>query len=113
MSRSRYRPGADEVGGHVPVAEAEPGRLRAVRGQLLLDAPGLVRPSPAPLRIGPAAQRVHDRVQVWTDEEPVELQVVRGVDHDGEVGAGLGLQAEREPGPTDAAGQGDDAHSSA
>ena len=39
--------GADQVGGDVAVAQAEPRRLDAVRRQLVLDAPRLVAPAPA------------------------------------------------------------------
>ena len=46
--------GADQVGGDVEVAEAEPGRLDAVDRQLVLDPPGLVaRPQPRSVSMPP------------------------------------------------------------
>ncbi len=79
--------GADQVGGEVPVAEAEPGRLHAVRRQLLLGVPGLVRAAPAALGVDAAAEGVHHGVQVGTDLQPVQPDVVGGVGHHGDLGA--------------------------
>ena len=61
------QPGADQMGGHILVPEAEPGGLGAVGRQLLLDRPGLADPSPAALGVGAAAQRIHDAVEIGTD----------------------------------------------
>ena len=87
--------GADQVGGDVAVAEAEPGRLDAVRRQLLLDAPGLVAPAPAALGVDAVAEGVHHGVEVGADLEPVDPQVVGGVgdDRDLRVGRHAGQRA--------------------
>ena len=86
-------PGADQVCGDVPVAEAEPGRLGAVGRELLLDRPGLAGAAPAALRVGAAAQGVHDAVEVGADPQPVQGHVVADVDHGGDVGARAVLAA--------------------
>ncbi len=110
-------PGADEVGGDVPVAEAEPGCLGVVRAQLGGGRERLVLPSPAAGEIRTAAQGVHARIEVGTHLQSVQPDVVGGVDHRGDpvrvvVGGGPEgvdaqelLAAEQEPGAADPADQ--------
>ena len=57
----------------------------------------------------PASVYMHG-VVVGADEQPVALEVVAGVDDDGQVRADLRLQAVGELGAADAPGQRDDAH---
>ena len=61
--------------------------LGAVRGQFLLDRPGLAGPAPAPLRVDAAAQGVHHAVQVGADPQAVQGHVVADVDDGGHLGA--------------------------
>ena len=102
-------PGAHQVGGDVPVAEAEPRRLAAVRRELLLDAPGLRAAAPPAVGVDAVAEGVHHGVQVGADLEPVQPQVVGGVGDHGDVEAadpgGRPEQTLEESGPPDAAGQ--------
>jgi hypothetical protein len=85
--------GADQVGREVAVAESEPGRLDAVRLELLLGPPGLVPPSPPAVGVDPAAEGVHDRVEVGAHLEPVEPQVVGGVGDHRHLGVAPGVGA--------------------
>ena len=73
---------AGDVRRDVPVAEAEPLRLRAVRGQLALDHERLVVATPALRLVDPAAERVHQRVQVGAHPQTEERDVVAGVADD-------------------------------
>ena len=75
---------AQEVGRDVPVAEAEP-RLLPIALEHRSGRPGLVAHPPAGGVVGQAGQRVHDGVEVRADEQAVELEVVAGVDDDGEL----------------------------
>src|SRR6266545_4256920 len=105
--------GAYQMGGDVPVAQAEPGRLRAIGGQLLLDRPGLAGPSPAPLGIGAAAQGVHDAVEVRTDPQAVQGHVIPDVDDRGDLGAVVPRHlphAAQKPGAADPTGEYHDVH---
>ena len=81
---------ADDVGGEVAVAEAEPLRHGAVRGELLLHGVRLVDAPPALLLVDAAAEGVHHRVQVGADPQAEQGDVVAGVadDGDGRVGEG-------------------------
>ena len=63
---------------------------------------------PQPNRAFDPGERVHDRVVVRADEQPVALEVVAGVDDDGEAGADGRLEPACEPRPADAAGELDD-----
>ena len=99
--------GAHEVRGKVAVAEAEPGVL-ASRGERVDHGPALVREPPAALLVVEAGQRVGDGVVVRPDLESVPLQVVAGVDDDGQVGAHDSLQPVRQLRAADASGQLDD-----
>src|SRR3954470_11708152 len=97
--------------GDVEVAEAEPGRLGAVRGELVLDPPRLALPAPAPLAVVNAGQRVHDAVEVGADPQTVQRDVVAGVD-DGDdfvVRAGRADPAQ-ETSAADTAGQDRNSH---
>ena len=71
-----------------------------------------VSPATSPtLRPGDAGQRVHDRVLVRADRERVALQVVAGVDDDGQVaGREDSLQPIGELRSSDASGQAYDTH---
>ena len=102
---------ADEVGGDVLVAEAEPRRLHAVGRQLVLDGEGLALATPAALLADAVAEGVHDGVEVGAHAQAVHPDVVAGVADDGDLGVGpVGLQAAQEAGAADAAGEDRDAH---
>ena len=103
--------GPDEVGGDVPVAEGEPERLDPVRPQLVQHAPGLAGPAPAALGVGAAAEGVHHGVEVGADPQPVQGDVVGGVDDDRDVGVGVGrADTGRETRPADTPGENHDLH---
>ena len=103
--------GADQVGGDVEVAEAEPARFGAVGGQLLRDPPALTGPSPAAFGVVRAGQGVHHAVQVGADPQAVQGDVVAGVDDRGDVGIRVRpAHTLQEPGTADAAGQHHDPH---
>ena len=78
----------------------------------------LVGAAPALALVDAAAEGVHHGVQVGTDPQPEQGDVVAGVADDGDLGVGervgagveVGAQAAQEPGAADAAGQGRDAH---
>ena len=92
------QPGAEEVGGEVAVAEAEPGVL-AVAGEGVDGGEGLARQAPAGVGVLGPGQRVGDRVEVGAHVEAVEPVVVGGVDDDGDVGGVDDLhEAAQEPG---------------
>ena len=102
---------AQDVGGEIPVTEREPVRARAVGGQLVPDAEGLLGPPPALLLVDAAAQRVHDGVQVRADPQAEQRDVVAGVPDDGDLGVRGGLlQAAEEARGADAAREHGDAH---
>jgi len=104
-------PGADEVGGQVPVAQPEPIGVGAVGRQLLLDRPALAGPAPAPLLVDAAAEGVHDRVEVRTDPQPVHRHVVAGVDHRCDLRLrGCGTHSTQESSPSSPSGEHDDLH---
>ena len=117
LERDLGRPGAaaqalgpEEVRGKVPVAEAEPG-LVAEPAELAHDLPGLAGDAPALDRIGDAGQRVQDGVVVRADRQGVALEVVAGVDDDGQLARREDLlESVRELGASNASGQTDDAH---
>ena len=88
----------------VAVAEAEP-RLLAVALEHLRGRERLAREAPAPLAIVDAGERVHDRVVVRRDEQPVALDVVRRVDDDDEPAPEVRLKPVRESRAADAAGE--------
>ena len=92
-------------GDEVEVAEGEPLRLGAVRGELGLEAVRLLGPAPPLTLVDTAAQGVEEGVDVGADAQPVEGDVVAGVrdDRDGrvlETGGGV----EVVPEPADEAG---------
>ena len=89
--------GADQVGREVTVAQPEPGRLDAVRRQLLLGVPRLVAATPPALGVDAVAQGVHDRVEIGADLEAVQPDVVGGVRDDGD-GPVVGAVGGQEPG---------------
>src|SRR5262245_48262611 len=102
---------AQDVRRHVKVAEAEPVRTGAVGGQLAEYGVALAVPPPALLLANTSAERVHDRVEVWTHLQAERHEVVTGVADHGDVGIrGRSAQAAQEPGGTDPAGQNCDAH---
>jgi hypothetical protein len=103
--------GADQVGGEVAVAETEPGRVRAVGGELLLDRPALAVPAPAALLVDAAAERVDDGVQVGADPQPVQRDVVAGVDDGGDLRLRRrSANPTEETSPTGPSGQHHDLH---
>ena len=72
----------------IGVADAEP-RLLAVGRHHRQSVPGLVGQAPTGGRVGPAGQRVHERIEVRADVQAPELEVVsRVADH----GKGIGRQ---------------------
>ena len=75
---------ADQVGGQVAVAEAEPVRLHAVGGEFLLGVPGFVAMAPAALGVDAAAEGVHAGVEVRADPHAVHPCVVADVDDRGQ-----------------------------
>ena len=92
------QPGAEEVGGEVLVAEAEP-RVLAVAGEGVDGGEGLAREAPAGVGVLGPGQRVGDRVEVGAHVETVEPVVVGGVHDDGDVGRVDDLhQTAQEPG---------------
>ena len=103
---------ADEMGGEVAVSEAEPGLRLAVRRQLLLGVPGLVCPSPSAFGVDAPAERVHDRVEIGTDAQAEEPDVVSGVRDDAELVIGLDGVPDTgdESGASETPGQDGDAH---
>jgi hypothetical protein len=102
--------GAVQVGPEVAVAEAEP-RVAAVALQRGHGVPGLVPQAPAAVGVDGAGHRVHDRVEVGADRQPVHLHVVGHVDHRGHVGRGDDPhQPGEQAGGPDAPAQDGDAH---
>ena len=75
---------APQVGAQVAVAELEPGR-RAQSREHPGARPGLVADAPAGLLVGQPGEGVQQRVEVGRHGQPVELQVVARVGHDGQV----------------------------
>ena len=73
---------AHDVGGGVTITEPEPCGFHPIGGELFLDREGLVASAPAPLLVDPSAQGVHHRVQIRTDPEPEESDVITGVTDD-------------------------------
>src|SRR5947209_5795356 len=91
------------MGPDVAVAEAEPGRLHAVGGKLGAGVPGLVRSAPSALPVDPAAEGIHDAVEVGTDAQAVQGDVVTGIDHGGDLSGGVGgTYTPQEPSTADA-----------
>ncbi len=97
--------------GEVPVPEPEPLGPDAVGRELLLEVEGLVGPPPPLLLVDAAAERVHHRVEVRTDLQPEEMDVVPGVPDDGDLGIRHGpTQPAQEPSPTNPTGQNHNPH---
>src|SRR4051794_11704092 len=69
----------------VAVAESEPGET-AVTLEGVHRRPRLAGETPTRLRVHGPCERVHDGVDVGTDVQPVEDDVVTGVDDGGDVG---------------------------
>ena len=106
-------PGTHQVRSHVLVAEAEPGGLGAVGGELLLHRPGLADAAPAPFRVRAGAQRVHDAVQIRADPQTVQGDIISDVDDGGDLPTVPGRPSpdtDQKPSPADTAGQHDYAH---
>jgi hypothetical protein len=100
--------GAQQVGGDVTVAEAEPGRL-AEPIERAEDVPGLAGETPAALLVGEPGEGVGDGVQVGGDRQPVQAEVVTGVPDDQKVGGWVHLdQPAQEPRGADPAGERDE-----
>ena len=73
---------AHDVGAEVEVAEGEPLRHRAVGRELALDPVALVRPAPALALVDAAAEGVEQGVEVGTDPQAEQADVVTGVADD-------------------------------
>src|SRR5262249_42937525 len=72
---------------------------------------GLIGAAPALLRVDPAAQRVHDGVQVGADVQAEQVDVVAGVADDRDLSIWRScLQAAQEAGAAHAARENCDAH---
>ena len=97
-----------QMEGQVLVAQPEP-RLPAQALHLGQHVPGFAGAAPARLGVVDAGQPVEHGVDVRADGEAPVLEVVARVDDDGQRARGQGfLQAGREFGPADTAGQGHD-----
>ncbi len=72
----------------IAVAEPEPLGPDPVRGQLLLHGEGLAGPAPPLLLVDAAAEGVHHGVEVGTDLEAEQVDVVTRVPDDGDVRVG-------------------------
>jgi len=100
--------GARQVGGQVKVAEAEPGGPAQLL-DLFDGTPRFAITAPAGVGVGDAGQRVGDGVNVGANCEAEVLEVVAGVDDDGEVAGRKDLrQTVGQLGAADAAGEEDD-----
>ena len=101
----------DDVGAQVEVAQAEPLRLCAVCRELGLDPVALLGAAPALALMDAAAEGVEQGVQVRTDAQAPQGDVVAGVADDGDLvltrRAGdpvqVAPQPPDEPGPAHAA----------
>jgi hypothetical protein len=99
------------MGRKVAVAETEPRHRLAVGPELFLDRERLVGAPPTLSLCDAAAERVHHRVEVRADAQPVQGDVVTGVADHRHVSVGSRMQqAAEKPRATDATGQGRDAH---
>src|SRR5581483_3629852 len=99
--------GAIHVGGKVAVAKLEP-RGCAEAAERFKTAEAIAARATSPLAIGPAGQRVHDRIEVGPDVQTMDIGVVGGLSNDeyalGRQHAG---ETSEKTGCTDAAGQRD------
>ena len=77
-----------DVGREVLVAEPEPFPF-AEPLEPVHHGPALAIDTPTSDLVVESGQRVGDRVVIGPDREPMELEVVAGVDHDGEVATDL------------------------
>ena len=84
--------GPHEMRAEISIAELEPG-WPAESGDRLERPEGLAAKAPAALAIRETGERVHHRVDVGRDEETEVLEVVAGVDDDGQL---LGAERRRE-----------------
>ncbi len=99
---------AEEVKGEVLVAEAEPV-LAAEAFHFGEHVPSFAGAAPAGVGVVDGGQAVEDGVDVGADCEAPVLEVIAGVDDDGQSAGGQRcLQAGREFGPADTAGEGHD-----
>lgn len=73
------------MGCQISVAEAEPIRFCVVGPQLLGGVESLLGPTPRPLLVDSAAQRVHHRVEVGADLQAEQPDVVADVADDGDL----------------------------
>src|SRR4029079_696111 len=95
---------SNDVGREISIAEPEPGLL-AVALEHVRGSERLADDAPAPLAVVDAGQRVHHGVVVRRDEQPMSLDIVGGVHHHDETRAEVLLEAVRQLGPTDTAGE--------
>src|SRR5436309_1214510 len=113
------RTGAPPMIGDTPTTFAGPdtsasrsgatARIGAIDTTGLLGATRTTSASASASRVRPAAQGVHDAVQVGTDPQAVQGHVVADVDDRGDLGAG-GPYPGQEARPADAPRQYDDSH---
>lgn len=71
---------ADQVGGQIAVAEAEPVGVGAVGGELFLRMPRLVPPPPGAFFVDAAAERIHAGVEIGADPNAMHPGIVADVD---------------------------------
>ena len=94
--------GAVYVGGEIAVAQLEPRRSAQARHRLH-EGPGLVAPAPAGLRVDEAGRAYRAWCRHRARCEPQVLEVVAGVDDDGEPLAQQARKPQRQLGAADAA----------
>src|SRR4051794_32460161 len=89
----------------IAVAEPEPG-LAAERFEGRHECPGLAVPPPAEFRIRLPRQRIEQRVEIGRDRQAEMLEIIAGIGDNGQhIRQQDAVQAERELGAPDAAGQ--------
>ena len=94
--------GAVDMGREIAVAEVEPRRSAQGRHGLH-EAPRLVAPAPSGLRIDDAAKRIERGIDVGRDGEAQMLEIVAGVDDNGQPIAQQMREPKRQLGAADAA----------
>src|SRR5689334_3969298 len=92
--------------GEIAIAEPEPS-LATKATDSLHEIPALAGAAPAAFHVGKTAECIDDRVDVRRDMQPELLEIITGVDDDGEVGADRPFQPQRKLGAADAAAQSD------
>src|SRR6185437_2546967 len=89
----------------IAVAELEPV-FTVEAGESLHEIPGFAGAAPSAFRVGDAAERIKNGVEIGRNVQPEMLEVVAGVDDDGQLfGCEHAREAERELGAANAAAQ--------